>query len=198
MGGRGGLTWGGLLTKQKHCLYVFSLCFRGSSPCLMSWGSSVSCLVLHCLALEQSEAPQQTEVRVNESQTIQIMCTQKGVTFMINLATGQSRKRTGNYLPFVLQRLFLEQKVITLLYTSTFLYNQETSEPFANYSSYLQGSHFLVKEATGDENPLLSGSPFKAKFRAVEWEEGPSGLTQQPPLSPVSVPRDQLAGNREK
>lgn len=117
---------------------------------------------------------------------------------MVNTAAGQSRKRAGNYLPFVLQRLFLEKKVITLLYTSTFLYNQETSEPFTNYSSYLQGSRFLVKEATGDKNPVLSGPPFKAKFHAVEWEEGPSGLTQQSFLSLVSIPRDQLAGNRGK
>lgn len=117
---------------------------------------------------------------------------------MVNMATGQSRKRAGNYLPFLLQRLFLEQKVITLLYTSTFLYNQETSEPLANYSSYLHSSHFLVKEATGDKNPDLSGPPFKANIRAVEWEEGPSRLTQQPPFFLVLVPRDQLAGNREK
>lgn len=123
------------------------------------------------------------------------MCTQKGVTFMVNMAAGQFGKRAENYLPFVLQRLFLEQKVITLLYTSTFLYNQETSEPFANYSSYLQGSHFLVKEATGDENPPLSGSPFKAKFRAAEWEEGPLGLTQQP--RPVSRVRPTGPAGRE-
>lgn len=87
----------------------------------------------------------------------------------------------------------------------TFLYNQETSEPFANYSSYLQGSHFLVKEATGDENPPLSGSPFKAKFRVAEWEEGPLGLTQQPrpksrvrPTGPAGRESGEIMNGHEK
>lgn len=139
-------------------------------------------------------------VTINYSQNILIMCTQRNETFVANMAISQCGKRAGNYLPFALQRLFLEQKVVTLLYTSTFLYNQETSKPFTNYSPYLQGSHFLVKEAAGDKNPVLSGRPFKAKIHGAEWEEGLSGLTQQPPLSlwPAGRESGEIMNGHEK
>lgn len=117
---------------------------------------------------------------------------------MVNTPTSQSGKKAGNYLTFFLQRLFLEQEVIILLFTSSFLYNQKTSGPFANCSSYLQGSHFLVKEATSDKNPVLSGYPFQAKLHGTEWEEGPSGVTHQPPRSSVPFSQVQLAGTQEK
>lgn len=56
--------------------------------------------------------------------------------------------------------------VIIILHTYTAYYIQETSKYFTNYSLYPQGSHFLGKEVTSDENLIPSGRPFQSQ---VKW-----------------------------
>lgn len=122
------------------------------------------------------------------------MCTQRNMILTLNMATGQSGRKAENYIPFFYFKSLLEQKVvIIILHTYTAYYIQETSKYFTNYSLYPQGSQFLGKEVTSDENLVPNGRPFQSQLNGVEWEgeeflhfptaSSARGLLQHPFLS---------------